>query len=276
VKPVACLFPLLATPCFATDPAGTLTTGDSLPVGDAPAPATVRDSLADHVYGTAAMERARAVLAEEHGGARISKVMGDILEFTSTPDGSGYRWDAEAWYGGDRHRIVFKTEGDGARREGLDAAEAQALYSRAVGRYTDLQAGARYELEPDGRIYATLAVESLLPGWLKVQGALFVSDRGDTFARLEGHHDLRLTQRLILQPRAELSAAAQDVPDHEIGSGMSSVECELRLRYEIRREFAPYIGVSFERSLGRTAALLRAAGGDVEETAFVVGIRAFF
>jgi copper resistance protein B len=276
VKSAAFLIPLLATPCLATDPASTPTTGASLPVGDAPAPATVRDSLADRVYGTAAMDRARAVLAEEHGGARVSKVMGDILEYTSAPDGGGYRWDAEAWYGGDRHRFVFKTEGDGARRAGLDAAEAQALYSRAAGRYTDLQAGARYEFEPDGRIYATLAVESLLPGWLKVQGALFVSDRGDAFARLEGNYDLRLTQRWILQPRAELSAAARDVPEHETGSGMSSVEIELRLRYEIRREFAPYIGISFERSLGRTADLVRAAGDDVEETAVVLGVRAFF
>jgi len=261
-----------ATAAAAEPPA----TGASLPVGDAAPPAIVRDSIVAGLYDESKMERARAILAEEHGGARVSKLMANLLEFTSPVDDGGYRWDIEGWYGGDRDRFVFKTEGGGSRRGSLDAGDAQALYSRAVGTYTDLQAGVRYEFEPDGRAYATLAVESLLPYWIKTQAALFVSDRGDVMSRLEGHTDLRLTGRWILQPRVELTLAAQDVPDAGVGSGISTVEAGVRLRYEMRRELAPYVGVSFERHLGRTEDFARAAGGDVEETSVVVGLRGWF
>jgi copper resistance protein B len=105
---------------------------------------------------------------------------------------------------------------------------------------------------------------------------LFVSDRGDTFGRLDGNYDLRLTQRLILQPRIELELAAQSVPEAAIGSGISSAELGLRLRYDIRREFAPYIGVNLEKSFGRTADFARADGEDVEDASIVVGLRAWF
>lgn len=256
---------LVAAPCMAEQP-----------VGDAAPPAVIRDSIADGTYGAEKMDRARAILADEHGGALVSKVMGSILEYTAGSGGGGYRWDADAWYGGDVHRFVFKTEGEGLRREPLDTAEVQALYSHAVGRYTDVQVGVRYDLQPDGRGYATVAVESLLPYWIKTEAAVFVSDRGDAFSRLKGSYDLRLTQRLILQPRAEVLLAARDVPDVGVGSGLSSAEIGLRLRYEIRREFAPYVGVNFERGVGRTADLRRSAGQDVEETRFVLGLRAWF
>lgn len=274
MKRAAILGLLLGRTCLAAD-APEPPTAASLPVGDAPTPAVVRDHVADAIYDHEKMDRARAVLAAEHGGALVSKAMFNLAEYTSPSDG-GYRWDAEAWYGGDRHRFVFKTEGEGLRREELEDAEAQALYSRAVGPYTDLQAGLRYELQPDGRAYAAISVESLLPYWVELQAALFVSDRGDAFARLESHYDLRLTQRLILQPRAEINAAAQDVPDIDIGSGISSAELGLRLRYQIRREFAPYIGVNFEKRLGRTADFERRAGDDTEDTSIVLGVRGWF
>jgi copper resistance protein B len=268
VKPAAAILLLLAASCAAVARQEPPPTGAALPVGDAAAPAVVSDSLADRVYDAAKMDRSRAILAEEHGGAAVSKVMGNLLEYTSASDGGGYRWDAEAWYGGDRQRFVFKTEGEGLRRTELGAADMQALYSRAIGRYTDVQAGARYELRPDGRAYATVAVESLLPFWFKVQAALFLSDRGDVSSRLEGHYDLRLTQRWILQPRAEISLAAQDVPD--------TAELGLRLRYEVRRELAPYVGVNFERRFGRTTDIPRTTGDDVRDISFLLGLRAWF
>jgi copper resistance protein B len=245
-----------------------------LPVGNAPRPKAIEDTIADRVYGTAAMERARDILNDEHGGGLVSKVMSNMLEGTASGD-TGYRWDLEAWYGGDLHRVVIKTEGEGARGE-VESAEVQALYSRAAGRYTDVQAGVRYDVEPDGLAYATVGVESLLPYWFDVEGALFLSERGDAFARLEGSYDLQLTQRLILQPRVELMFAAQDVAVADIGSGFSSAELGLRLRYELRRELAPYIGVNFETSLGRTADRVRASGGDIHDTTVVAGVRAWF
>ncbi|HEU4516564.1 MAG TPA: copper resistance protein B [Steroidobacteraceae bacterium] len=265
-----------ATPAFAQDPHAGHVMPPPSTVGDAPPPAVIRDGAVDRFYGTAAMDRARAMLADEHGGAPTSKVMANIVEYAAVDEGSGYRWDLEAWYGGDIHRFVFKSEGEGVQGDGATRAEAQALYSRAIGRYTDVQAGVRYDFEPQGRAYATVAVESLLPYWIELEAAAFLSDRGDAFGRLEASHDLRFTQRLILQPRIELEIAAQDVPESGTGSGVSSAELGLRLRYDVRREFAPYIGVNFQKSFGETADFARAAGEDEEETSFVVGLRAWF
>ena len=264
-----------AMPKPAEDTGGEAETASALPVGNSPAPPVINDNAADAVYGTTSMTRARDVLSSEHGGALISKAMANILEFTTASGDEGYRWDLEGWYGGDLHRFVVKTEGEGFGGE-VDAAEIQALYSRALGRYTDLQAGVRYDFEPDGLAYATVGIESLLPYWFDVEGAIFLSEQGDAFARLEGSYDLRVTQRLILQPRLEITLAGQDVPESEIGSGFSSVELGLRLRYDIRREFAPYLGVHFEKSLGRTADLIRASGGEVDDTTIVLGLRAWF
>ena len=259
-----------------TDTVAEVATGADQPAGNATPPAVILDNAADTFYGAAPMDHARDVLAGEHGGAPISKVMANILEYAEADDGGGYRWDLEAWYGGDIHRLAFKTEGEGLGSDGVTIAEAQVLYSRAIGPYTDVQAGVRYDFEPDGRAFATVAVESLIPYWFDVEAALFVSDRGDAFARLEGSYDLRVTQRLILQPRLELEFAAQNVPEAGIGSGFSTAELGLRLRYDIRREFSPYVGVNFERSFGQTEDFARAAGQDVEETSFVAGLRFWF
>jgi copper resistance protein B len=259
----------------ADDAVAEAPTGLEQPVGDAPPPAVILDSAADRVYGTPAMDRAREVLADEHGGTLTTKLMANIFEYATAGEG-GYRWDLEGWYGGDLHRLVFKTEGEGFDGDGAKRAEMQALYSRPVGRYTDAQFGLRYDFEPDSRAYATIAVESLLPYWFRMEAAFFISDRGDVLGRLEGSYDLRLTQRLVLQPRIELQLAAQDIPEAGTGSGVSSGELGLRLRYDIRREFAPYIGWNFERAFGQTADFARLAGEDDKESSFVVGLRAWF
>lgn len=249
-------------------------TGADLPVGDMPRPSPIGDNVADQTYGAAAMRRARTILRAEHGGARISKLQADLLEWA--PDGDRYSWQVEGWYGGDINRLAFKTEGEGQSGERLEAAEVQLLYSHAVFRYTDLQAGVRYDFEPGGRAYASLGVDALAPYWFEAEAALFLSEKGDLLARLEGSYDLRVTQRLVLQPRAEVEIAAQDIPDRRIGSGLYRTELGLRLRYEIRREVAPYIGVSYERAFGETADHIRSAGDSPSSTRVVVGLRAWF
>ena len=260
----------------AADPhAGHAMAGRDLPVGAARPPAAPTDDLADRHFDPADMARARSGLVAEHGGTTVSKLRANIAEYRAG-SGGGYRWDVEGWWGGDLHRLVVKTEGEGSG-DGVDQAEVQLLYSRAVGRYTDLQVGVRHDLEPGpSKTYAVLGFETLLPYWIEAEGALFLSQDGDLRGRFEGSWDLRLTQRLVLQPQAELGLSAQEIPEIGIGSGATHVELGLRLRYEIRREFAPYVGVSWERSLGGTANLARAAGEDVEETRFVVGLRAWF
>ncbi|MFC3068512.1 copper resistance protein B [Phenylobacterium soli] len=259
--------------------------GDEMPAEAAPAeeaipqtppPPPPTDHAADRDYDPAAMAAARTLLQHEHGDVRYSKVIAKLAEYQSRSGPDGYRWDGQASFGGDVNRLVFKSEGEGTRGEGVEAAELQALYSRAITPFWNLQAGVRQDFKPHDRTYATVGVEGLAPYWLDVEGALFVSTQGEVLARAEGTYDLRLTQRWILQPRAELNFAGQDTRATRTGSGLSNAELGLRLRYEIRREFAPYIGVSYDRRFGKTADYARAAGEDPEATSFVVGLRAWF
>lgn len=252
-------------------------TGADLPVGDAPPPTSPGVAAADALFGATDMDAARKVLRSEHGGARLSKTMVDLFEVRPNSGPDAYAWEGEFRFGGDFHRFVLKSEGEGEFGHELEEAEVQALYSRAMGPYFDLQAGVRQDFQPrPRRTYATVGFEGLAPYWFEVEGALFLSNKGDLSARLEGAYDLRLTQRLILEPRAEVNLAAQDVPAIGIGSGLSDAEVGLRLRYEIKREFAPYIGVNYERKFGDTADFARAAGEDVEDVRLVAGLRAWF
>jgi copper resistance protein B len=245
--------------------------------GNEPAPAPPTDHAADRVFDARVMAAARAQLRQEHGGEKSRMFLMNLGEYQVRNGENGYRWDGEAWYGGDIHRLVVKSEGEGGTESGAEAAEVQALYSRAISPYFDLQSGIRYDFEPHpSRVYATVGFEGLAPYWFETEGALFLSDKGDLLGRLDGSYDLSLTQRWILQARAEINLAAQDIPEIGIGSGVSNLELGLRLRYEIRREFAPYIGVSFDRKFGGTADFARRSGDDTEQTSIVLGIRTWF
>lgn len=245
-------------------------------VGSEPPPAPPTDRSADVVFGAAAMQPSRRQLAREHGGGVNWQVMIDQAEWRGHDGEGGYAWNGEAWYGGDEHRFVLKTEGEGAGGD-LEEGELQLLYSKAVSPYFDLQAGLRQDFR-DGppRTYAAIGFEGLAPYWFEIEGALFVSSRGEVFARLEGGYDLRLTQRLILQPRLEANLSAQGVPELGLGSGLTDAEVGLRLRYEVRREFAPYVGVTYGRKFGAAADHAQAAGEEEDEASLVVGVRAWF
>lgn len=246
-------------------------------VGNEPPPEPPADHAADRIFDPGVMEAARAQLREEHGGEKSRMLLLNLGEYQIRNGEDGYRWDGEAWYGGDLHRLVIKTEGEGGNKSGVETAEVQALYSRAIGPYFDLQAGIRYDFEPNpSRVYATIGVEGLAPYWFDIDTAVFLSNKGDVLGRLDASYDLSLTQRWILQPRAEINLAAQDIPEIGIGSGISNLELGLRLRYEIRREFAPYIGISFERKFGGTADFARQHGDNAEQTSVVVGVRTWF
>jgi len=121
-----------------------------------------------------------------------------------------------------------------------------------------------------------LGIKGLAPQWFEVDANLYLSDEGDASFGLEAEYDILLTQRLILQPRLELGVAAQDVPEYGIGAGFTGVELGLRLRYEISRKFAPYIGISWESALGETANLIESGGGDPDTTSFVAGVKFWF
>lgn len=250
-------------------------TGADLPVGDAPPPPPPNVAAADAVYGASSMARARKVLRGEHGGAQASQVMINLAE--GSLSSRTYQWEGEAWFGNDEHRLVIKSEGEGARGQGVEEAEVQALYSRPVGVYTDVQIGLRHDVRPGpSRTYATVGFETLTPYWVEASGALFLSEKGQVSARLEGSTDYRLTQRMVLQPRLELNFAAESDPRRGIGSGLSDAQFGLRLRYEIRREFAPYVGIVWSRKFGVTADFARTAGEHVKDVRAVAGLRAWF
>jgi copper resistance protein B len=194
----------------------------------------------------------------------------------------GYRWDMEGWYGGDYNRLWFKSEGENntAFKAGYDV-DFQLLYGRFIRKYYDLQIGGRVETQSFGsrnvtRSLGVIGIEGLVPYDYDFESALFIAQNGAVSARLSFTKDLLLTQRLILQGRFETNAAVQRVEEFTTGSGLNNLEFGLRLRYEIRREFAPYIGFSLDKSFGETATLVRQEGGDPSQIRLVAGVRMWF
>lgn len=231
---------------------------------------------ADAIWGADAMRASRAALVAEHGATRYGSVRVDRLEHRARRGADGYLWDADAWYGGDLDKLWLKTEGEGAWGEGIEEAEVQALYSRAIGPWFDLQAGLRQDLAGPKRTHAVLGVQGLAPYLFEVDAALFLSARGELSARIEAEADQRITQRLILQPRLEAELSAQNRPQLGQGGGLDELAAGLRLRYEITPELAPYLGVERVWRLGDAADTARRNGERAHETALVAGLRFWF
>lgn len=258
-------------------PADGAALGTALPAGNAAPPPAPADRAADRFYPPAEMALVSRMMRREHGGMAFSQIMFNLAEYQLRNGHDGYRWDGEGWFGGDINRLVIKTEGEGRGHGGIDDAEVQALYSRAIDPYFNLQGGIRQDLGAGAkRSYATIGIEGLAPYWFEVAAALFLSSRGDLLGRLEAYYDQRLTQRLLLQPRAEVNFAAQDVAASRIGAGLSNAELGLRLRYEVSRQFAPYVGLSWDRKAGDTARFARADGEGASARSIALGVRTWF
>jgi copper resistance protein B len=234
-------------------------------------------SMADKYWGAEAMAKSREMVQKANGAQLNYMVMADRFEFQSGGGEDTLLWDAQAWYGGDVHKLWIKSEGEYSFEEDeVEDAEIQALWSRAIAPFWDIQAGLRYDLEPKGRTHAVLGLQGLAPYWFEIDAAGFLSTDGDLSARVEVEYDLHLNQRLVLQPRAEIEFSTQDIPELNIGSGVTGLDAGLRLRYEIKREFAPYVGVEWQKSFGDTANFTRADGGDADKTVLVLGLRTWF
>lgn len=258
------------SPPTGEDPKGT----DQQP-GKADAPAMTHDRAADRYWNPAAMAAAERIAMGPPAGAYYQVVF-DLAEYQIRNGADSYRWEGEAWVG-DADRFVIKTEGEGTFGANVDHAEVQALYSKALDPWWNLQAGVRQDVRPTpARTWAAVGLEGRARYQFAAGAAAFLSDKGQLAGRIEGSYDQRLTQRLVLQPRVELNLTAQDMPEQRIGSGLSSTEVGLRLRYEIRREFAPYLGVSWTWLAGRTADYARADGHDPSEGSLVAGVRVWF
>ncbi|MEK7266779.1 MAG: copper resistance protein B [Pseudomonadota bacterium] len=235
-------------------------------------------AFSQEVIDPEATAAVRAHIQGHHGGGALTYVEGERFEYQSNEGDPLFLFDAQGYYGGDFNKLWLKTEGEyDFSADRFEEAEVQALYSRAIGSFWDLQAGVRHDFAPFAdRTYGVIGVQGLSSYLFEIDAAAFVSGHGDVTARIEAEYEILLTQRLILQPRAELNFALQDVPAQEIGAGLSAAEAGLRLRYEFRREFAPYVGVSWARSVGDTADFTRAAGEDPSKLSFVAGVRFWF
>lgn len=203
-------------------------------------------------------------------------VLIDRLELQIARGETPIVWDASAWIGSDRNRLYLRSEGD-AVDDTVESASIEALWTRPVSRWWNLAVGLRQDVKPgDSRSWLAVGAVGLAPYRVNVEATAYLADAGRTAFRLETEYDLLLTNRLILQPRLELNAYGKDDPTRGVGSGISSAEAGLRLRYEIRREFAPYAGVVWIKSFGPTADLARAAGRDARELQAVAGLRIWF
>jgi len=202
----------------------------------------------------------------------------DRAEFRQGQGTSSYVWDTQGWIGNDTNKLWVKAEGEGEFGGRIENAQLQALYSRMVTPFFNFQTGIRQDVGPDilPTTYAVVGMQGLAPYWFEVDSALFLSEDGDITARVEAEYDMRFTQRLIGQPRIEVNLAAQNVQKLGTGSGLSTIEIGYRLRYEFKREVAPYIGVAWEQAVGNTADFRRLAGNKASSTSFVAGIRLWF
>jgi copper resistance protein B len=199
------------------------------------------------------------------------------FEYRAGGSDSVSRWDGEAWLGTDTNRLWIRSEGEVNRHGEVADGQQELLYDRPITSFFDLQTGLRLDLDSAaGRAWAAIGVEGLAPEFLHVSAAAYAGDGGRFAAKLQLSCDELVTQRWILQPELELNAYSADDPSRRIGSGVSDLDAGLRLRYEIHRKLAPYLGLGFRRAFARTAQYARADGDPAGTFSVLLGIRTWF
>ena len=209
--------------------------------------------------------------------AKEGMLLIDQLEYTHDIHGNNATFiDGQFWYGRDFNKLWLKFEGEQARGK-LEDLRTEALWYHATGAYWGTQLGVREDFgEGPNRTWAAFGVEGLAPYWFETEATLYIGQNGRTAARFQFEYEELITQRLVLQPKFEVNLYGKDDPQRGIGSGLSDAELGLRLRYEIRREFAPYVGVVWQQRFGRTADLYRAQNEPVGDLQFIAGIHFWF
>lgn len=213
---------------------------------------------------------------------RYGSTLFDVLEFRPGRNGnSDFLWDIEGWYGTDKNRFFYKTEGEQNANRSEYNVDLQLLYARLISPYFNFQTGIRFEARKYRgtnivRPHAVFGFEGLAPYFIRLESGIFIDPKGKVSGRLTLTKDYLLTQRLIMQARFETSAAIQQVERFGTGRGLNDMEIGFRFRYEMRRKFAPYVGVVFAQSFFGTADLVRQEGGNPGQIRFVTGVRTFF
>jgi len=202
----------------------------------------------------------------------------DQLEGRTNGPDNEFRWDGEGWIGTDMDKLWFKSEGFVEHGRMTDG-DQEALYDRPIPhlRYFDLQAGVRYDLDSDpGRTWGAIGIEGLTPYFFEFAPTFYFSNRGFFAGRVEGSYDILITNRLIAQPQFELNFYSKSNRSRGVGSGLSDLDTGLRIRYEINRKFAPYIGFAYTQTFGDTAKFTREDGGIVHDPRFIYGVRVWY
>ncbi|MGI9341520.1 MAG: copper resistance protein B [Gammaproteobacteria bacterium] len=217
-----------------------------------------------------------AVRAMGDADPLLFKAVGKKIEIRKTSGHDHLAWDADLWVGYDINKLWFKFEGENSE-DRVEEAEFQALYSRAVTTNWDIQMGWRHDLRPKPeRDWAAIGVRGIAPYHFDVDLTAFIGSSGRTAARIDLDYEIIFTQRLVLTPEFEAEFYGKDDPALNIGSGLSQMEAGARLRYEIRREFAPYIGINWWSKFGDTKRFARATGDETSDVELVLGLRIWF
>lgn len=215
------------------------------------------------------------VLAAMPDDPLLFNVMVGELE-TDDSNNDPLSWDAQAWIGKNLNKFWFKTEGEMINGD-TEEVEVQALYSRAISPFWDFQAGVRHDAKPTpDQNWGVIGFQGLARYYFEIDTALFVGESGNTAFRFNAEYELLFTQRLILTPELEMNFYGKDIPGIGVGSGLSDLNLGLRLRYEIRREIAPYIGINWWKKYGNTADFSRIGGEPTNDTSVVAGIKFWF
>ncbi len=243
------------------------------PTGDAAQPW----NQADRFFDPGEMARSRDRMRAEHGSQPSWFIMLDRLEYRFGEEDDSFETEAQAWYGGDLNRVRLEIEGERSISEGkTESLQTSVMYSRAVSTFWDFQAGLRRDSEPHGVNQVRVGMYGLAPYLFEMDFSALIDQDGKASAELEAEYEIFLTQRLILQPSAEAVVAFDDIPGRELARGLAELDFGLRLRYEFTREFAPYVGIEWERYMGSTGDLLEAHGEEREHFAIVAGFRIWF
>ena len=217
-------------------------------------------------------------VAPVHDNMLFYTFRADRFEYRSFDDGEVLLWDVQGWIGRDYNKLYFESEGEYSLDEdSFESVQTELLYGRAISSFWDFRAGLRYDFEPSPeRAFAVVGVQGLAPQWFEVDANLYLSEDGDLSFGMEAEYDILLTQRLVLQPRMELEIAAQDVEEYGTYAGFTGVELGLRLRYEYVPNFAPYVGVGYERKIGETGRMAREEGENPGSTSLLLGVSFWF
>jgi copper resistance protein B len=220
-------------------------------------------------------EREMIELMEMDDAAAVLSIRADALEWRHHDEKDEFSWDVRGWYGNDYDKLMLKSEG--AVVEGDTDARVELLWDRVIGRWWSVQAGVRHDVhEGPSRTWIAFGLQGLAPQWFEIEATAYLGEEGRSALRVGVDYELLLTQRLILEPKLEVNMFGKADKENLIGSGLSDTELALRLRYEIRRELAPYVGVAWTRLQGNTADMAESVARDSNDVQWLAGVRWWF